>query len=432
MPRCRSLSQPYDTGLSRMLITYVATGLGFMLLPGTLVGVLNLFRISAAHDSHSVSPAWVQAHGHAQLFGWLGTFILGIGFYVLPRLRLSELKRCAPWVTYALWTSGVVMRWLPGNTLWHWRVLMPLGAAFEAIATIIFFCAIFVPARRGVDDAWQKSLVMIGAAAAGFIATMLLHLDECLRLALHGDAPVFENSFNQGFLVAATFGFIVPFIWGFATRWLPPLLGFAPTRKTLLVPSIVVLFAGVALAAIGQLFASAIVLLVASAIYLVALRIFEPAAKEPKLRGVHPTIGIFVRLSFAWMVIAAVLFVVATMLPMPNGFVGASRHALTVGFFSVLVLALGPRVLPAFFGVVKLFSTRLMFAALLLANIGCTLRVTSQILAYQGISAFAWHVLPVSAVIEMTALTIFTVNMLMTLRMQTPMEVLDSNRLAEA
>ena len=59
-----------------------------------------------------------------------------------------------------------------------------------------------------------------------------------------------------------------------------------------------------------------------------------------------------------------------------NGWVGASRHALTVGFVSTMVFAIGQRVLPAFAGMRVLYSPRLMLACLLLLNTGCLLRVT--------------------------------------------------------
>ena len=64
-----------------------------------------------------------------------------------------------------------------------------------------------------------------------------------------------------------------------------------------------------------------------------------------------------------------------------------------------------------------------MFTVLLLVNIGCVTRVVSQILAYEGISAFAWRTLPASAVIEMVAVGLFAVNMLMTLTTGSPLEV---------
>jgi cbb3-type cytochrome oxidase subunit 1 len=85
-----------EQSLSRLLMTYIVTGLVFMLLPGTFLGVWNLIKISNREAAESISPAWIQAHGHAQLFGWVGTFILGIGFYSIPKLR--KLKK-----PYALW-----------------------------------------------------------------------------------------------------------------------------------------------------------------------------------------------------------------------------------------------------------------------------------------------------------------------------------------
>jgi len=65
-----------EVRLSGMLMAYVVAGLGFMLLPGTFLGVWNLITISSHHAAGTASLAWVQAHGHAQIFGWIGTFIL--------------------------------------------------------------------------------------------------------------------------------------------------------------------------------------------------------------------------------------------------------------------------------------------------------------------------------------------------------------------
>lgn len=84
-----------EQALSRLLMTYIITGLVFMLLPGTFLGVWNLIKISSREAAESISPAWIQAHGQAQLFGWVGTFILGIGFYSIPKLR--KLKPFALW-----------------------------------------------------------------------------------------------------------------------------------------------------------------------------------------------------------------------------------------------------------------------------------------------------------------------------------------------
>jgi len=75
-----------------------------------------------------------------------------------------------------------------------------------------------------------------------------------------------------------------------------------------------------------------------------------------------------------------------------------------------MILSVGQRILPAFAGMRLLWSTKLMFASLLLTSIGCALRVSCEVLAYQDYAAWAWHVLPPSALLELTGLTIFAVN----------------------
>src|SRR5450759_3552549 len=90
--------------LSRLLMLYIGTGLIFMLLPGTFLGVWNLLSISAHRSASSVSPAWIQAHGHAQIFGWIGTFILGIGFHSIPKLRrMNPFGLSVVASSWALW-----------------------------------------------------------------------------------------------------------------------------------------------------------------------------------------------------------------------------------------------------------------------------------------------------------------------------------------
>jgi len=58
-----------EVALSRIVVLFISTGLAFMLLPGTFLGVWNLTSISNRHAADSISAAWIQAHGHAQVFG---------------------------------------------------------------------------------------------------------------------------------------------------------------------------------------------------------------------------------------------------------------------------------------------------------------------------------------------------------------------------
>ena len=87
-----------------------------------------------------------------------------------------------------------------------------------------------------------------------------------------------------------------------------------------------------------------------------------------------------------------------------------------------MVFAIGQRVLPAFCGMRTLFSPNLMLASLLTLNIGCLMRVGSEIAAYESNAAGAWQVLPVSALLEMAAVTLFAMNLVLTLLSRPPHE----------
>ena len=60
----------------------------------------------------------------------------------------------------------------------------------------------------------------------------------------------------------------------------------------------------------------------------------------------------------------------------------------------MMVMTVGPRILPHFAGVRGLWSRKLMFATLLLLLTGCTLRVSMEPLAYEGFWSGAWKILP--------------------------------------
>lgn len=147
---------------------------------------------------------------------------------------------------------------------------------------------------------------------------------------------------------------------------------------------------------------------------IVAIRFFERPAKSAKTVNIHESFGAFIRIAYGWLLVAAVLGIWASRAGEAPGIRGASRHALTVGFIAAMIFCVGQRILPSFCGMRVLWSSRLMFVMLVLLMSGCALRVPSEILAYGGYAAWAWNVLPVSALLEMTAVTLFAINLILT------------------
>ena len=79
----------------------------------------------------------------------------------------------------------------------------------------------------------------------------------------------------------------------------------------------------------------------AAVIVVAALRLFQQPRQAAKTAGVHESFPAFVRIAYVWMVIAAALGVCAVYFDHAHGWIGASRHALTVGFVSTMVFAIG-------------------------------------------------------------------------------------------
>jgi uncharacterized protein involved in response to NO len=187
-----------EVGLSRLLVAYISTGIAFMLLPGTFLGVWNLISISSKQAAASVSASWLQAHGQAQVFGWIGSFILGIGFYSIPKLlRVSGFALWRGWTCWVLWTTGVALRWVGNVYAWHWRALLPVSAALELSAFVLFFMAIAGHHPSGRDKSFDSWVLVVIAGTIGLSVTLLLNLGAALYLASLGSSPAFPHELDQ-------------------------------------------------------------------------------------------------------------------------------------------------------------------------------------------------------------------------------------------
>jgi uncharacterized protein involved in response to NO len=403
---------------SLMLRAWIASGLFFMALPGTLLGFSNLMAISVHHGLGSLPAAWMEGHGHAQMFGWIGSFILGIGFYSQPAHGRSVFHLSLS--CYALWTTGVWMRWFANIYGWHWRTLLPVSAGFELVAVILFlFAASYhkLPESghgnktKAPMELWMVS-VLIGTA--GLASAVIFNFVECVRLGLQGGLRSFPHSLDQKYLVLLGWGFVVPVVWGFSARWLPAFLTISKPDLRLFRLALALDVAGVLFGVAGLPKPAAILFATSAVAIGLALRFAERPHGRAKTQGIHPSFSTFARLPYVWLITAALMSVWAAFADVHGGIWGASRHALTVGFAATMVFAVGPRILPHFAGIQNIFSKRLMLLSLLCLQAGCLLRVSSEPLAYEGLVSFAWKVLPVSGMLELSGVLIFATNLALT------------------
>ena len=120
---------------------------------------------------------------------------------------------------------------------------------------LIFFR--IVSAHRPQDSGKTESgkleewVFVVIAGCAGLLLTMVVNLGATLFLAFRGASPDLPSDFNQRFLVLQTWGFLVPFVWGFSAKWLPVFLGLPPVRGRLLLAAVTVNSTGVIAALAG-------------------------------------------------------------------------------------------------------------------------------------------------------------------------------------
>jgi|SRR5690242_7692145 len=398
--------------LQKLVTAFICTGLFFLVLPGTFLGVWNLIAVSAHRAAHSLSPAWVQAHGHAQMFGWIGTFIIGIGFFSLSKMGpVAPFAITRGWWSWILWTTGVAMRWAAGVYAWQWQILMPASAVLELAGFLLFYRTVrrHKPAGGGnrPRETWMQVVI---ASTIIFLLVLLLNCGAAIFVALKGAAPALPAGLDQRFLLLAAWGFLVPTVWGFNARWLPVFIGLPQPNACAMMLALGALGAALVTGFVGLSLPASLLLVAASALAAWSLHVFRPSVQPAKTQGIHPSFPHFIRIAYVWLLAAAVLTCWAAVADVNGGIIGASRHAVTVGFLATMVFAIGSRILPSFCGHRVLFSKNLMFTSLLLLTIGCVLRVGCEIPAYEGNVAAAWGVLPFSAVLELTAVGIFATN----------------------
>src|SRR5436309_2174773 len=125
------------------------------------------------------------------------------------------------------------------------------------------------------------------SGCVGWLAALTINLLSTVFLAWRGISPVLPHGFDQRFLVLQTWGFLVPFVWGFSAKWLPVFLGLRSTRASLLLRSVAVNTSGVLAAMFGWMKISMLLLAAGLVVAIYALRIFESPERPAKTGGVH-------------------------------------------------------------------------------------------------------------------------------------------------
>lgn len=206
------------------------------LLFGVLGGFSLAFSLPVEALAGSLDASWVahaQMHGHLQVIGFAGLFVVGMAFKLAPRFggrQAMALPGAERWVLWLL-VAGLLGRSF-GQPLAEapaFGVLTVVGAAAEAAGAALVLVLMGLTLSTAVRERQASALLLLGAAV-GFVAQAVLGVWWLSELALERRA-VLGGRETSVLLHLQFFGVLLPAILGVGLRSFPTFFGRKPPSQ---------------------------------------------------------------------------------------------------------------------------------------------------------------------------------------------------------
>ncbi|MBI5308483.1 MAG: DUF1858 domain-containing protein [Planctomycetes bacterium] len=420
---------------------FVRTAIIIVLSTGCLYGA-TLLAFMAFHRSMA-SVTWIlsETHGDTQVYGWVGLFIMGISFFALPKFWNSIIYSTPlAYKSFFLMVIGMLLSFVFKTASYYSSVFflkIPalIGCALVAASIAVFIyviCMTYLESKKEKFEIYEgfliSSYLWFLLQAAAFVA-LYFHF-----VVVQGtDIP---NAFKNPLRHIQIMGFSCLVIIGIFTKTLPIFLGIQEPDKKINVYVLWLLNISITLRIISGFYRdytthlygfftvifclAGILETIGVFLFIYNLNLFD-RRKTVKNPTVMPTgFRKYIWAAIFWLLVSETALLTFTIYEALSGsqvshaLFGAYRHAIFIGFISMMILGCASKMIPLSKGV-KLCSPKLLNATFLLVNIGCTLRVVSQPLAEHLYPQF-YATLGISGFIEYAAMFCFGINVWKTLK----------------
>lgn len=353
---------PTDRADVQIYRPFFLAGIATVLTVGCLLGAIALLGI--AQQGSYISGAWtpyVLAHANSQLFGWVGFFVMGFAMqqHGTSHERLGSFRRVAMAALVSM-GIGIGLRFVAEPLVLSdpatGRALGVFSGLFQIAAVLLFAYNTGVNRyRKSEPMRWPTAFVfaslgclLLVSLAEPYVFLMTHQADRLASLAFVARwmTPVREVQF---------LGFVALMIFGVAASKFPGCLGFRPAHAGLGLTALVCWLGGLGLRVFGwghyfaanmtpasdMAYRAGAVLLWAGAVFMTAsLGVFATRRETNASQK-------FIRAAFAWLLVAGGMLVAepihlaAIGAPFSHAYTGAIRHAVTVGFISQMIIAVG-------------------------------------------------------------------------------------------
>jgi hypothetical protein len=399
---------------------YFLGAIAMTLTAGASWGALLLWKIALGGSFGGASLHQVNAHGEAQIFGWVGLFIMGFAYQAFPRIWQTSLA--APRLAagnFTLMVVGLVLRTVGMATAGAWPfalILALTGGILQVVVVVTFAGQVATTfARSGIRI--EPYVGFILGALVWFATSSVFGLwhtwntmaagtaDELIGIVATYQAPLRDLQIH---------GLALFMILGVALRMLPPLFDLPRVGERRAWWALGLLTAAVlgevALFLVyrwtsNPVYAASLMLprLMLAAGVLLVVRTWRPWRPFPA----RDRSAKFVRAALTWLAVSLAMLLLLpaylrlTGVPFSHAYYGATRHTITVGFISLMILGMAAKVVPTLGGIDPR-TLPALWGPFLLVNAGCLLRVSTQILTDWHPAAFA--LIGVSGTLEVAGL----------------------------
>lgn len=425
------------------LTTAIVAGFAF----GAYLAVVIGYGFPVGQGFYSL----IQTHGHLQLVGWVGLFIMGVSLHFIPRLASFPLPHPerSNWILWLMVpgllfraVGGTVLASLAGSPIFAPLSWLVVASGVLEGGAIVLYVSLLIGTMRGSDKARRLpglSAVKpyFGVMAVGWLLYACLNLFLLLHMALDSATTV-DTAWNE-FAIAAFIGLVLlPVAFALSVRLFPLYLALAapdwPVHGTAyayllsvflqVVPTAPPL-AGLApevtrlVVALGMLLKGGVILWFVWQLDLLTrrrpigrhARFLDTGLDRPPTRPGFPDYGEFGRFerlvyaAYTWLVLAAFVELLcgAAILLGYSISIGtdAIRHMYLLGFITHLIFGASVRMLPGFMRKKRVASTSLVDTTFWLGSTAAVCRVVPLLLP-----SWLFDLLPASDVLPQTTFAI--------------------------
>lgn len=412
---------------SRPYRPFFLAGIIVILTAGAAWGTWLLWQIGSMGTFTGVSIFEVNAHGHAQIFGWVVLFIMGFAYQAFPRLWNTTLAM--PHLAmnvFMLMLIGIIL-----STLGIWGAersslaesSVMIGGIVQIVAAICFAGQVVMTWKRS-DEPMSPAIAFILGALVWLVLMTTANLWHTLALvqADSREALLTQIATYQAALRdMQVHGLALFMILGVSMRFFPSMFGMATTRTwrgwlgfSLICIAVLAEIALLITSRLAESMAAAkmlpiawLTLVIGVGLIVIPWRLWRPLPKLDRSTK-------FVRTAYAWLGVSLIMLLLLPAymflqeMAFSHAYYGAVRHAITVGFVSMMIMGVAVKVVPTLSGIDPKELPPL-WTAFILVNVGCALRVSMQVLSDWHAIGFA--VIGMSGVLEVTGLAIWGVGL---------------------